>query len=124
MVLARDSVLKDTVVFVVLANDTAQLKKRVRDYYDKQGWSHGELTLQQKIIQVSEEKPVQSFGHALEDYQDLQSQIERLCQKVMECADSEMEEGYVQQRDNLYAFLATFDAGKKLIEAKYGEVQS
>jgi len=116
--LVRDAQTKDMLVFAVRAADPADVRSQITDFYKEQGWGvPGHI--QVVAFRVGMVKPV-LVGHAYWEYEKLQEQISELCAKLMEAADGmEINEGDVAGRDALYAYLATFEAGKKLIDAKY-----
>jgi hypothetical protein len=118
--LVSDPQTRDEIVFHVRAEDPASVREQIRQYYTEQDW--GEPGRIHAIAFRSNRVQPMQIGHAYWEYQKLQEQVEQLCAKLLDAADGmEGNEGDTTGRDELYAYVASFEVGKKLIEAKYGD---
>lgn len=109
IVLAHDSVRNDTLVFITHAPDAAHARRLVDDYYCEQDWTPGPSSM---TVRSVKDKSVQFIGHAQEEYQELQRQIEVLCAKLLEQADGA---DLTVERDALSAFVAQFAQGERRV---------
>lgn len=107
--LVADPDRKDTIVFAVDGEYPEQARKLIRAFYKGQGWSP--LPVHIKLVRL--QAGTQFIGHAMAEYE--QEQIKRLCEKLLDQADSA---DLLVERDELYEFVAQFDLGKEAIKKR------
>ena len=121
--LARDPETKDDIVFGVRAETPEEARQLVKKHYREQDWGKP-LHIQVDAFRSNARNPVLQAGHAHSEYVKLEEQAKQLCSKLLEVADwYEGDTGSISTRDEIYAFVADFEIGKQLIEAKYAPSQ-
>ena len=122
--LARDPETKDDIVFGVRAEIPVQARQLIEKFYREQCWGDSPARIQVESFRNNAKDPVLFLGHAHHEYVKLEEQIKQLCSKLLEVADwYEGDTGSISTRDEIYAFVAGFESGKQLIEAKYAPSQ-
>lgn len=112
--LVSDPVRRDTIVFSVIATGQDKVRRAILDYYIAQGWTEYPEAIHVRIAQHMKRGAVQLIGHAYEEYQALAAQVEGLSGKLLNLADS----ANIAERDDLYAYVAQFPIGERMIKAR------
>lgn len=116
--LVHDPKTKDCIVFNVKASDHRDAITQIHTYYKAQDWGKpGRIEV--RAYNANWKNPVQ-LGHAYWEYKALQERITELCKKLLDAADGmEGNEGDTKGRDELYAYLATFEEGRAAIDTRF-----
>ncbi len=115
--LARDPETKDDIVFGVRAELPTQARQLIEKFYREQEWGDPPRHISIESFRSNAKEQVLFVGHANHKYLELEDQVKRLCEKLLEVAHwYEGDTGKVEVLDEIRAFVASFEIGQQLIE--------